>query len=79
MLRVGGACAPGDARLAKGEDDPGDVTRCLGIDEDPETVLAPGQCQFRHAAALVVANQYPVATHGEDTLVDAAQSGWLTV
>src|SRR5580693_10683498 len=40
MLRVGGLCVLGDARLAEGEDDPGDVTRCLGFDEDPETVFA---------------------------------------
>ena len=56
MLRVGGLCVLGDARLAEGEDDPGDVTRCLGIDEDPETVFARCQRQFRHAAALVVAD-----------------------
>jgi hypothetical protein len=45
-----------DPQDAEGEGDPGDVTRCLGIDEDPEAVFAPRQGQFRHAAALVVAD-----------------------
>jgi hypothetical protein len=79
MLRVGGLCVLGDARLAEGEDDPGDVTRCLGFDEDPETVFAPRQGQFRHAAALVVADWYAVAAHAENALVDAAQPCWLAV
>jgi hypothetical protein len=79
MLRVGGVCALGEVRLAEGEDDPGDVTCCLGIHEDPETVFAPCQRQFRHAVTLVVADQYAVAAYLENALVDAAQSCWLTV
>lgn len=60
-LRVGGVCAPGAVWLAESEDNPGDIMACLGIDEDAETVLARCQCQFRHAAALLVADKVPPA------------------
>jgi hypothetical protein len=77
MLRTGGVCALVQVLLAEREDDPRDCMRCLGIDEDPESVLTPGQRQFRHAAALVVADQYAGSAHVEDALVEAVQPSRL--